>query len=320
MNDRFKAMLFQRPDYIPVSCNFLGATWMRHREALDDLVARHPVLFGKWVKGQRNFDEAKGAYEQGRHVDAWGCVWSNIRRGMDAFVTGHPLPRREDVRRLRPPETDDGMPHGFMFLRLTYLRGYEEAMMDFAEEPPELLRMIEVVLEYNLRQVRARVAQLKEPQIVHFGDDLGAQNALPISPDKWRKYLKPAFAAIFGEVRRAGHYVYLHTDGHILPIIPDLIECGVNVLNPQVGANGLAGLASRCKGRVCVDLDPDRQKFPFWKPSEIDRHILDIVRTLGSPDGGLWIKAECGPDMPIENIEALCAALEMRRAYFRSAG
>jgi hypothetical protein len=108
----------------------------------------------------------------------------------------------------------------------------------------------------------------------------------------------------------------MHTDGHIWEIIPDLIDCGVSVINPQVGANGLDNLAAVCKGKVCVDIDLNRQMFPFWKPADIDAHVREAVETLGSPEGGLWIKAEIGDDVPLENIKAICDALEKYSTYF----
>ena len=313
-------MTFQTPEFIPVSVGLLGAAWIRHREALTDLVVRHPAIFGEPKEGARDYDAATGLYVEGDHVDEWGCVWRNVRRGMDAMVAHHPVPTREAVRTLKPPQNDVPVWHGFMFLRLVYLRGYEEAMVDFAEEPPELQRLIDIVLEYNMRQLRLKLEGRTEPNVLYFGDDLGMQNSLPISPAKWRKFLKPCFARIYGACRDAGHWVYMHSDGHIIEIIPDLIECGVNVINPQVGANGLENLTRLCKGKVCVDLDLDRQHFPFWTPADIDRHVRDAVEALGSPEGGLWLKAECGPDVPIENIEAVCQALEKYRGYYRSAG
>lgn len=209
------------------------------------------------------------------------------------------------------------MPHGFMYLRLGDLRGFEEIMVDFAEEPPELQMLIDKVLAYNLRLVRGRVAALREPeQLLYFGDDLGMQASLPMSPEKWRQYLKPCFAQIYKPVRDAGHYVYMHTDGHIVEIIPDLIDCGVNVLNPQVGANGLENLARACKGKVCVNLDLNRQMFPFWSPREIDDHVREAVEALGSPEGGLWLFAEIADDVPLENVEAICQALERHSLAF----
>ncbi len=107
----------------------------------------------------------------------------------------------------------------------------------------------------------------------------------------------------------------MHTDGHIIDIIPDLIECGVNIINPQIRANGLDNLVEVCKGKVCVALDLDRQLFPFCKPEDLDGHIREAVEKLGSPEGGLSLSAECGPDVPLENIEAICVALEKYRAY-----
>jgi hypothetical protein len=105
----------------------------------------------------------------------------------------------------------------------------------------------------------------------------------------------------------------MHTDGHVVEILPDLIDCGADVLNPQVGANGLDSLARECKGRVCIDLDLDRQMFPFCTPDDIDDHIREAVEVLGSPEGGLWLKAELGPDIPLENMDAVCTAMEKYR-------
>mgnify|MGYP005840018567 CR=1 FL=1 len=310
-------MSFEYPESIPATVRVLPAAWMTHREALARVLSRYPAL----VEGQdveRDFDAVTGTYAEGKHVDVWGCVWTSVRAGMEAFVTGHPVATREAVHKLKVPEEDTGFPHGFMFLRLQYLRGFREIMTDFAEEPPELQMLIDRVLEYNLRQARLLIERLpSEPQIVYFGDDLGMQKALPISPAKWRKYLKPCYELIYRPIREAGHYVYMHTDGHVIEIIGDLIECGVNVLNLQVRANGLDNIAQVCKGKVCVDLDLDRQLFPFCKPDDIEAHVREVVDTLGAPEGGLWLTAEIGADVPIENVEAICAALERHRHRFR---
>ncbi len=315
--DRIKALRFEHPDYIPIGVGILPAAWMKYRGELDAILGNHPTISAQMRDPNRDYDAVGGHYVAGNHTDAWGCVWSNLRTGMDAMVKAHPVPTREAIRTLRAPEEDTGFPHGFMFLRLTDLRGFSEAMMDFAEEPPELQMLIDIVLEYNLRQAAIDVAALESPGIVFFGDDLGMQHALPIHPEQWRKYLKPCFKQIYAPFKAAGHYVYMHTDGHIVEIIPDLVDCGVDVLNPQIGANGLDNLVEACKGKVCVDLDLDRQMFPFWGPADIDAHIEEAVRKLGAPEGGLWLKAEIGDDVPLENIKAICAALEKYRGYFR---
>lgn len=311
-----KAMFFEYPKEIPVQIYFLPATWKKYRQSLDEIVARYPGLFPP-DQQNRDYDAVSGTYVYGNHVDVWGCVWSNIQEGMEAIVTQHPVPTRQDVHRLIPPQEDAGFPHGFMYLRLADLRGFEELMLDFAEEPPELQMLIDVVLSYNLRQTKKKLDSLDEKgQLIYFGDDLGNQTALPISPKKWRKYLKPCYEQIYRPFIEAGHYIYMHTDGHIIEIIPDLIDVGVKVVNPQSRANGLENLARVCKGKVCVDLDLDRQLFPFATPQEIDHHIYQAVSTLALPQGGLWLKAEVGFDVPLENIEAICESLEKYRFYF----
>lgn len=313
--DREKAMWWEYPDHIPVAVSLLPGTWIKYRRELDELVARHPLIFGEHVPGTRDYDAVPPTYAAGRHVDIWGCVWINIHHGCESIVTGHAAPTRESVHTLQPPPAGSGFSHGFMWLRLADLRGFEELMVDFAEEPPELQMLIDIVFQYNLGETRRLLES--QPKLMGFGDDLGMQTGLAIGAEKWRKYLKPCYAALYGLCHEAGAQVYMHTDGHIIPIIKDLIECGVNVLNPQIRANGLDNLVRECKGKVCVNLDLDRQMFPFGTPADIDAHVREAVEKLGSPEGGLWLTAECADDVPLENIEAICTALETYRGYYR---
>jgi len=325
-DDRVKALRFEGPETIPVSVGILPAAWMDKREALDELVHRYPEVCGGQAQDARDYEAVGGTYVSGDHVDAWGCVWQNVYTGRESIVTGHPVPQRQDIRSLTMPQVDAGMPHGFMYLRLQDLRGFEELMLDFAEEPPELQMLIDTVLEYNLRQVRLRLEAEGpatgnsgvngEGHIIYFGDDLGMQDALPMSPPKWRQYLKPCFEQIYRPVKAAGHYVFMHTDGHIVEIIGDLKECGVDVVNPQIGANGFDALEAVARGVVCIDLDLDRQLMPFWTPADIDAHVREAVERLGSREGGLWLKAEIGDDVPLANAEALFAALEKYRHHY----
>jgi len=310
----FRTVEFRNPAWIPVSVSLMPATWKKYREDLEEIVIRHPLIFGEYKKGSRNFDEFRGLYREGTHTDEWGCVWKNIRGGLDAIVVHHPLSSWDAFESYTPPEPGEGLPHGFMFQRLYYLRGFENLMMDFVDEPPQLHRLIDMVLSYNLAVVRKWVA--RKPKMVHFGDDLGMQDRLPMSPEHFRKYLKPCYAQIFGMCRDAGIHVYFHSDGHILEVIDDLIECGVTVINPQIRANTLDGLVEVCKGKVCVNLDLDRQLFPFCTPKDIDEHIREAVVKLGSKQGGLMLVAECEPDVPLENIEAICQALEKYMFYY----
>jgi len=73
----------------------------------------------------------------------------------------------------------------------------------------------------------------------------------------------------------------------------------------------LDNLVKMCKGRVCVNLDLDRQNIlPFGSPQEVRDHVREVVEKFGSPSGGLMIFGECQPNVPLANIEALCQAME----------
>jgi hypothetical protein len=314
--EEMQSLRREHPARLPVSVSILPATWMKYRERLDELLLKHRELFPAHEAGKRDYDRLDAAtYHVGEHIDAWGCVWENLHDGFEAIVTGHPYPRREDLAQLTAPKIDAGLPHGFMFLRLLDLRGYEEALIDFAEEPPELQKMIDLVRDYNIRQVKLRLPQLgAAPDTIWFGDDLGTQHGLPLSPHCWRRYLKPAFTAIYAPVKAAGHYVYMHTDGGIWEIMPDLADCGVDVVNPQFRANGMERLREVMRsGRLTIDLDLDRQLFPFATPAQIDAHVRDCVQELADPAGGLWLKVEIAPDISLENITAIFTALEKYR-------
>lgn len=315
MNDYMKAITYNHPDRIPVRVSLLPATWARYGKDLKNLCLRHPDLF----QNVRESDEVKyytpPSYHEGKFTDPWGCVWENVKEGYESIVTGHPLPNREDILNLKAPEVDMGLPHGFMFLRLMDLRGFEEIMVDFAEEPPELQRLIDVVRDYNIRQTEIAVEKNPDSEILYFGDDNGMQHSLPISPDTWRKYMKPAYKAIYDVAHHAGRKVYMHTDGCIWQVIMDMKEAGVDVVNPQIRANGLQRLVDTCKGKICIDLDLDRQLFPFATPKQIEEHIEECTRAMYMPEGGLMLIAECAADVPLDNIEAICSTLERMRDF-----
>jgi hypothetical protein len=333
-----KAVRFDSPSWVPCSVWLLPATWMEHREGLQEVVLAHPRLFPGFRKGSRDFDAVDSpTYQLGRHTDCWGCIWENIRRGMEGAVHEHPLADWEAMRQWRPPDPQRDalfgprdwnavarglaaarergdvagcgpLPHGFFYMLLYYLRGFENFMLDLATDEPRLMELIRIVQGYNAFVI-GRCLELGA-EMIYLGEDLGLQKSLPMSPAMWRRYIKPSYERMLGQCRNRNVPVYLHSDGHILEIIPDLLETGVRVLNPQVGANGLDGLKRVAKGKVCINLDLDRQMFPFATAGQIEQHIGQCHETLYDPRGGLMLVAECGPDVPLETIELICATLE----------
>ena len=313
MDHLIRAMTYDYPEEIPLSISFLPAAWLKHGNELLYLAKNYSDII-------RNLPEnldlipMNSSYYYGEFTDEWGCVWSNIEEGMESIVTGHPLPNREDILKLKIPDNRDGrLPHGFMYLRLLDLRGFEEAMIDFAEECGELKILIEKVLMYNCLQIQS-VMDIAS-KVWFFGDDLGMQNGLAIGADKWRKYLKPCYRQMYKMVKDSGRYVYMHTDGMIYEIMPDLKECGVDMINPQFRANGLDNLVRVCKGKIPINLDLDRQLFPFATPSQLDDHVRECVEALYLPKGGLGLNIEFGFDVPLENVAAMLDAARKYRLY-----
>ena len=97
----------------------------------------------------------------------------------------------------------------------------------------------------------------------------------------------------------------------MLEIVDDLIECGVSVHDPQLRANTLQGIAGAYKGKLCANVDLDRQGFPFMTPGEVREQIKEVVGVMAAPEGGLMLLGQVyGLDVPLRNIEAICQAME----------
>lgn len=320
--DFMKAIRMDSPSVIPTTVGLLPAMWIHNGKEVERLVKEYPQFFPADYHFDYNNPStiASGTYRAGTHVDEWGCVWSNVDEGMEAIVTGHPLKNPEDVFSLEIPSNRDGrLPHGFMYLRLLDLCGFENAMMMFAEEDEEIATLIRKVFTYNKYQIEAILDDLSELAI--FGDDLGMQTGLAIGAERWRKYLKPCYKELYGIIkkRHPKSLVYMHTDGCIHEIMPDLVECGVDMINPQFRANGLDNLVRVCRKEqtIAINLDLDRQLFPFATRSQIFDHIGECVESLYLPQGGLSLSAELNYEVPIDTCAAVFDALEKYRHYKR---
>ena len=332
-----KAVEFRYPEWIPCGVNFLPGVWKKYREKLEEIVVRHPLIFGRYEKGSRNFDEMPPVYRPGYFTDNWGCVWYTVKEGLEGQVVRHPLTDWKAFENYQPPDplfkTERGergreywekIKKDFaerrekgllrvgdgerLFDRLYFLRGFRNLMMDIVTDDPHLPKLISMLLVHEMKLVKKWLEIGVD--VVSFHTDIGTQNGLMINPVKFRKYIKPMFKELFQTCRKAGVHVYLSSDGCLLDIVDDLIECGVSVHDPQLRANTLDGIAKVYKGRICIDLDLDRQMFPFCNPSDIEQLVRRCVEKLYLPEGGLMMKGEIGPDVPLENIEALCQAME----------
>lgn len=339
MTDRenwIRAVTFAGPERIPCSMSFAPLVLRRHRRELDRLMRDHPRIFPEYDPATFDFyDELPPVYRQGeRFRDAWGCVWHNIQEGLEGQVVEHPLADWKALASWRPPDpltqSERGardwaeirrdmesrkarglLTHGGaerLFDRLYFLRGFDNLMIDFAEEPPELERLIAILTEYEL----AVIAEWRKigVDMISFHTDIGTQRSTMISPEAFRRHLKPMFRTLFGAVREAGSLVYLSSDGNITGIVDDLLECGLHAHDPQLRATGIEGLVKAYKGKLFANVDLDRQGFSFMSPGEVRDQIRRVIDAMYDPRGGFGLMASIWGDVPLANIEEICACFE----------
>jgi uroporphyrinogen decarboxylase len=329
-----RCLEFRYPEWVPIEFELPTALWLRYADDLEALVMRHPLVFPHYRQGAyRPLLRGRFATAGEDYRDDWGCLWHNTQPGILGRVVEQPLKDWAALARFRPPEPGEqydwrqarenteamrgegrltragyDVTRGGFFDRLQFLRGLDNLLLDFADEPPQLWTLIEMLLEYNLEHTR-RWLEIGVDQ-VYFHGDIGTQRGLLFSPAAFRKYLKPAYRELFLLCRRAGAHVWYSSDGRLLEIVDDLIECGATLHDPQVGANTLPGIAQAYKGRLCAAVDIDEQMLPFGSPEDIRQQVRQVVATIGSPAGGLMIYAIPSADVPLASIEALCLAWE----------
>ena len=169
-------------------------------------------------------------------------------------------------------------------------------------------RLLDIPFSYHLTAARKLVEMGVD--MIWTGDDVGGQHSMIISPGTWRRFLKPRMATFISTLKAANPNVKVayHSDGNIYPIIPDLIEIGLDILNPiQPLSMDPAELKRDFGDRLCFWGSIDEQHtLPFGTPADVANEVLTRLRTIGK-GGGLII----GPcqhiqlDTPLDNFWAM---------------
>jgi hypothetical protein len=203
---------------------------------------------------------------------------------------------------------------GALFETLRWVRRFELVLMDIEDDTPEINRIAQIVNEYNAKL--ARRALLLGSDALTFGDDLGTQNALMISPEAFRRFFKPRYAELFAPARESGRAVLFHSCGQVTDVLADLREIGVTAVWPQLPLYDLAELARRCRDLgIGVQLHPDRgDLMQHGTPKQVRDYVLRLLDTFDTAHGGSWLFIEIDPGFPWENVQALFqVAMEVRR-------
>ena len=267
-------------------------------------------------------------FAAGRNIDNWHCEWLNMNPSYLGQVVGHPLADLSALSDYRPPDPMDmSLFHaadmaenrgdkyvvlGYisLFERLINLRGFEELLMDIAVEADHFFIMRDMVLIYNL-QLIDRLLTLN-PDAIYLADDWGSQISLLISPALWRKLFLPAYKRMIDRARNAGKHVFFHSDGYVLPILPDLIEAGVNVFWSELGVNPIEELRKCAVGRAAYLSLYDTQYLERSSPDELAAHVEHCLDTLSGPQGGYIAMCDLGDSFQSRIIYNICKNRRMK--------
>lgn len=182
------------------------------------------------------------------------------------------------------------------FLLYKKLRGEEQAFIDLIENPDIVHYCLDKLFDLAYENTRRIYESIPgKVLITYIAEDLGSQTGLMYSPDQIREFLLPRMKRMMELARQNGAFVFHHSDGAIRPILPDLIEAGIQVLNPvQWRCPGMdrEGLKRDFGDKLVFHGAMDNQfTLPFGTVEEVRQEVLDNYRILG--DGGGYILAPC---------------------------
>ena len=269
------------------------------------------------------------------YVDEWGVGW-DVQPYETPFGTGnyteivrHPLAGDEAISGYRPPDpsrpelyTDaaqvvTNFKDTYWIVGVTVttiletawaLRGLEQMLLDMALDPDVANHLLDIPYHYHLAAAKKLVELGVD--MIWTGDDIGSQNEMMISPRMWRKYLKPRMANFITELKQINPEIKVayHSDGNIKRIIPELIEIGVDVLNPiQPASMDPAQIKSEFGDRLCFWGSIDEQyTLPFGSAADVAAEVRLRMETIGR-GGGLILAPthHVQLDTPLENLWAM---------------
>jgi hypothetical protein len=334
------ALSYRTPDRIALQVHPSPAGLHDHGKKLLDLMRSCDHDFGDarlfsmpQPPAADEFD-ADGRYHAIR-TDAWGTTWEHRIYG----VWGHPIAwPLNDLAALdswhAPSPPEESGPDfeaekaavarhrqtwyhiadaGALFETLRWVRRFELILMDIEDNTPEINRIADVINAYNSALVAHAIALGADA--VAFGDDLGTQNALMVSPDAFRRFFKPRYIELFAPAVQAGKRVFFHSCGQISVVLQDLRDVGADALWPQLPLYDLKELACRCRDLgIAVQLHPDRgELMQRGTPSQVRDSVLRLLDVFDTAHGGSWLYIEIDPGFPWRNVEALFSvAMEAR--------
>ncbi len=319
-----KAIHFGKPERVPLKTeDFSPETFKKYGDKLWDLLKKYPSDFLIPVP-----DPPEGWKPKREGEDEYGCVWGHVEGQTGSLVKESPIKDWSDLKDYKFPDPHapgrleyikkclrvpidfymvGGMWGYDLFTRAPYLRGVERLLEDLYAEPEYVNELFDKLTEFYLGLVDEWFKVGAD--CILYSDELGLSNSLMLSPALFKSMLKGRYKDIFDFCHKKGMDVWFHTCGHIEPLIPDLIECGVDILhNVQDVCNDRVKIAKEYRGKVWFSTSPSGLKtLRNGTPEDVARETKWLIENLGTEDGGFIVCDESTifPDIPFENIEAM---------------
>ncbi|MCD6121123.1 MAG: hypothetical protein J7K04_04750 [Spirochaetales bacterium] len=338
---------FEKPDHIHMTFHINASCWEHYsNDELQDLMENHPFLFPdfKRQKGPVKVNLPSFLKSDKEYTDPWGCVWKTTMNGIQGTVIKHPIETWDNFSSYKPPDPDHfthwgpiswkkqakeigpsisqhsikngEIGHNHTWLKLNDIRGYENSLYDMVDGEPNLIKLLGMLEDFNMGLLRNYLKIGVE--WMTFSEDLGMQVGPMLSPELFRKYIKPSYQKLMGTAKQEGCIVHVHADGDLRDLMDDLFECSIDIINLQDLVNGIDWIEKNIKGKICIELDIDRQEITFeGTQKQIDDLIKLEVEKLGSREGGLMMIYGLYPGVPIENAKAVMDAMERYAGYYR---
>lgn len=321
-----KTLAFESPGKIPRQLWVLPWAERRYPETVrrlrhlypDDIVSA-PEIYKR--KPKRHGDR----YSRGTYVDEWGCTFTNNLDGAIGIVREAAVAAWEDLDGWKAPEetlsVDREAVNAYCrksgkfvlspvmqrpFERLQFIRTMEQAFVDLKEKPPGLFELLDRIHGYYCKEAEAWART--DVDAIGIMDDWGAQETLLISPKIFRETFKPMYRDYVKIARSFGKSVFMHSDGWIADIVPDLIEIGIDALNSQIFCMDIEDLGERFRGKITFWGEIDRQHLLAGGSCQEVRLAVERVFRGFYKDGGVIAQCEFGLQARPENVQAVFEA------------
>jgi uroporphyrinogen decarboxylase len=254
-------------------------------------------------------EERGDPYGIGTYVDEWGCEFENLHDGVIGEVRNPLLTSIDDGESYQPPfdvlPPDESIARKRVnafcagseqfvlsgcgprpWERYQFLRGTENGMMDLVLEPEKTKALLRKIHAFYIEEVTFWAQT--DCDGIFFQDDWGAQNSLLIHPDTWREMFKPLYRDYVEIAHAHDKFAFMHSDGNIQSIYPDIVEIGVDAINSQLACMDVTELESSARGRITFWGEIDRQQvLTNSDPDLVREAVREIARHLYDPTGGI---------------------------------